>query len=592
MATTHSPFPLQPFSIEDTMRACEGTVITGALRDSPLRVLVRNAEGMYEVVPYTGQPYMAISYCWPAAGFQKLGSSNEPTPVLTADGPIVQSYHFSTFISRAAGSWTPSLAVWLDYHCISQDDLEEKTAQVAVMQHIYTKAQITLVMLEDTALTGPELEAVVTSDDTQGHRADPVSAARRVLSARWFSRAWCSQELILSHRVQIYAHSQEGDTVSFPADMFWHCVDKARYRDPSIPVFREPRGRLPDVAVAKTSFAWALAVVRRLGCSDEYDKIALVCNLVRLVYHFSSRPTAFNLHSPAIHLNVLKMVNVIALRRRDFSLLLANHGRGNPLRGQYGFGWAGEAIEGDRFSELWKKEGYQGDRDPDIALHDTGLVARGCLTRIAVEYSWEIYRDGPCLQLKLNGATHLLTTAGADPHASWTWTYDARQLRDLMLALSLASAAGDSGVSRHARIVFAYLLEEDYERQPEPTSGDLAAVAQSYLSHRISLRDIAAAMAFVWREPSRAMFSTIAIEDGSVLLVSGNASGGLAGRLLFQPYVIRPRLFSPPMLLTANSMVLESDPLPTGAHCCVGCVRGLGMIPDSPGYGSLTMRIA
>ncbi|KAI9061159.1 hypothetical protein FKP32DRAFT_1613301 [Trametes sanguinea] len=568
---TGTPSPTQPFSIADTLRACEGTVDRDTLHTSPLRVLVRNAKGIYEPVPYNGQPYMAISYCWPGGSFLKIGTSNEPTPVQTSNG-IVQSQHFSRFISRAAESWHASLAVWIDYHCINQDDVEEKTAQVAIMQHIYTKAQITLVMLEDKALSAQEQLAVTRPQV----RTDPTSAARSVLSARWFSRAWCSQELVLSHKVQIYTHSQEGDPADFPADLFWHCVEKARYRDPSIPVFREPRGRLPDVTVAKTSCVWALAVVHRLGCSDEYDKAALVCNLVRLVYRFSSRPTAFNVHSPAIHLNVLKMINVIALQRRDFSLLLANHGTENPLRGQYGFGWAGEPIEGDRCSELWKKEDYQGDRDPDIALHNTGLVARGCLARISAEHTWEIRRDGPCLRLNLNGVSHVVTTTDTASHASWTWTYDARQLRDLMLALAFASTAGDNDTSHHARIVFAYLLEEDYERQPgRPGSSDA---------------DIAAAMGFIWREPSRAVFRTVATEDGSVFLVGGNASG-LAGRLLFQPYVVRPRLFSSPILLTANSMILDNDPSTMGTHRCMGCVRGLGLIPDSPGYGALTVRI-
>ncbi|EIW57191.1 uncharacterized protein TRAVEDRAFT_20885 [Trametes versicolor FP-101664 SS1] len=578
-----SPSPPQSFTLSAALKACAGSASSNDINDKPLRVLSRNPGGVFEVVPFRGQPYVAISYCWPGSPtFRRLSTSNEPTPVLTPSG-LVSSQHFSLFISHSAHSYDPSLAVWVDFHCINQNDLNEKTAQVAIMQRIYTGAKLTLVMLEDVALRPEDRLLFAAPRATK----ESLALACHVLSARWFSRAWCSQELVLSRHAHLYVHdlSQEGHFVSIPSDTLWHIIDSARNREAAIPVFPQPRGSLPDTAMAKSTCAWALGIVHRLGCSDDYDKASLLCNLVRFIYRFASRPTAFNVDSPIIRLNVLKMANIIAFKRRDFSLLLVNHGLHNPLRGHVGFGWAGEPIEGDRASATYALKDFQAEKDPGIMLDDSGLIARGCLARVVQEHTWELHRDP-------TGRYTRVVSNGSHVHPSWTWRRDALHLRDLLVALASVGGHGWDDASHHARIVFAYLLSIDYDLQPEPITGDLGARTRSLLCDLFSLKDIAAAMSFVWRAPGLAAFSTIRLTDGSVLLVSGNVSGSLVGRLLFQPYVIRPTLFSPPGVLTANSLVLENRRSPQGVHRCIGCVRGLGMISEADGHGGQILCIA
>ncbi|KAH9885815.1 heterokaryon incompatibility protein-domain-containing protein [Cubamyces lactineus] len=576
-----APSPLKPFTVAVASKACQGALGASASHESPLRLLERNAEGLFEVVAYRGQPYVAISYCWPGdPSFERLGDSDEPTLVVDLKGQVVQSGHFSSFISHASQSYDPSLAVWIDYHCINQDDIDEKTAQVAIMQRIYTKAQTTLVMLEDISLSAGDCQTI----SKVSAQATPV--VRHVLSARWFSRAWCSQELVLSHHAHICVHAEDTGVLHIPADVFWHGISRARNQDPSIPLFSQPRGHLPDTAITTSTCAWAMGIVHHLGCSDDYDKVALVCNLVRFFYRFQARPTAFGFHSVDIALNVLKMVNIIALRRRDFSLLLANHGLGNSFRGHPGFGWAGEPIHGDRFSEMWNQKDFQVSQDLEIALNDVGLLARGCSALIVLEHRWTIHRDCTGLHLTIDGYTRAIKPIHYLPHTSWTWTPDSRHLLDLMTSLAFADRHGCGSATRHARFVFAYLLSQDYELQPEPLTCDLSGLARDLFSDTMSLRDIASAMNFIWHKPTYAVFSTIFTADGNVLFVSGNAlEFDLPGRLLFQPYVTRPKLFSPPMVLTVNSMLLNRKPLSSGAYGCVGCLRGLGMIPDVPGNG-------
>ena len=149
-------------------------------------------------------------------------------------------------------------------------------------------------------------------------------------------------------------------------------------------------------------------------------------------------------------------------------------------------------------------------------------------------------------------------------------------------------------VSHHARVVIAYLLAEpDYHDQPEPVVGDTASLLQDLLGEvATSFRDIARAMAFIWRDDVNASFSTVRTSDGCILLVSGNVRGGeLRGKTLFQPFVIRPKRFSAPWVLTANSLVLESESLQDWTFRCVGGVRGLGMISESAQDGERQLRI-
>ena len=164
----------------------------------PLRVLVPTGLDLgFKRVAYVDQPYVAISYCWPGGDtFTRLGRSSSPTVVAIDDVPVL-SEHFSQFISHAALSHNQitgqSHAVWIDFHCINQTDDNEKKEQVAIMQRIYARALTTLIMLEDLALTPAERDVLLRFKKTEAY----VPLVRRVISARWFTRAWCSQELVL-----------------------------------------------------------------------------------------------------------------------------------------------------------------------------------------------------------------------------------------------------------------------------------------------------------------------------------------------------------------------------------------------------------
>ena len=168
-------------------------------------------------------------------------------------------------------------------------------------------------------------------------------------------------------------------------------------------------------------------------------------------------------------------------------------------------------------------------------------------------------------------------------HSTWVHTVAARFLRDLILSVADVADWTIPSVSNHARTILAYLLAEpDYVIQPPPVEGNLAPVIHAIFEAPLGqLMNIANTLSFLHPGNSaHAVFSTVLLDEGSILLASGHGrSSGLSGRLLFQPFPARPKMFSPPTVMTANSMVLE-DAGKDGTHRCVGGVRGLGLIME------------
>ncbi|OBZ66325.1 hypothetical protein A0H81_13858 [Grifola frondosa] len=558
------------------------------MNDKPLRLMVSNDDGsQYHVVPFAGQPYIAISYCWPG-DWTRLYSSQKTVNIATQKG-LVSSSHFSQFAKAAVQHYNKNLAVWMDQHCIDQSNMEEKYDQVAILQRIYFKAHTVLILLEDVQLRLQDLQIL------HRHKATDefISVVRSLLKARWFSRAWCSQESVLSARPTICVH-QAGQTdkpLTFTADDLWGWIDIARFRDASIPRYSSPRGSIPDSQwatsmMAKTS-AWAFGIVYQMGCSNQYDKAALTLNLLRHIFRFNALPEAFGHNESVVIANVVKMVNLMAIQRGDFSFLLVNHGLQN-VRCDFGFGWAGVPIVGDRTSEMWSRKDYDVGRDADITFDATSLVARGVISRIARQHIWRIRRDSDGLHVCVDGEERLVDTDWL-PHTSmYANNRHVVFLRDLLCALEAFDHQGVAEKDVYATTVYAYLLEEDYREQPNPFFGDMKEDMKQTFATFTQWENLAYALEFIPRDGG-GCFSTVLLDDRkTVLVVSGNVED-LREKTIFQPHIIRPKLFSPPMVLTVNTMVLE--PLSDGLYQCSGGLRGFGLIAEISLEAEVKIRI-
>lgn len=102
--------------------------------------------------------------------------------------------------------------LWIDAICINQDNLKEKTAQVARMNEIYYGADNVCVWLgagdDETVETFEFLKALLnlkTLDDLIRNRETPEKwrLVAKLMQNKWFSRRWVIQELALARKATV-----------------------------------------------------------------------------------------------------------------------------------------------------------------------------------------------------------------------------------------------------------------------------------------------------------------------------------------------------------------------------------------------------
>jgi hypothetical protein len=340
-----------------------------AATDEALRCLLRIPEtNALDIRQYqAGDPYVAISYTWPSA-WTRLHSSTHDSTTLR-NGKHAASDHISAFMVMvfdqilATAKRSNDLYFWVDYVCIDQRNASEKAKQVAITDRIYSRAQWTAIILEDTELSMSEYivlqrKGVRATDEARGHllehivacllsiyegerglntqwtakAAMPVSRARSIfqqhhivltmkfLRARWFSKAWCFQEMIFSRAASFYVHCTDEPTtpLKIPVGLLVDWIVRARIYTPDISQIAEPRGYIDhtrNASVGANATAWAYGVIIDLGCYNEYDRISLLQNLTRMpmAKRLAHLPDTKGREEPVSKCDVAKMLNVLAI---------------------------------------------------------------------------------------------------------------------------------------------------------------------------------------------------------------------------------------------------------------------------------------
>ncbi|RYP13310.1 hypothetical protein DL765_006933 [Monosporascus sp. GIB2] len=169
----HRRLPFRPLS---------GTLIPVPLEDAP--------------------PYEAISYSW--------GDCKE-TSVVIVNGVSFKTSKATYDALASCRSFRRSRLVWIDYLCIDQGNLDEKSKQVQMMAKIYERARLVIAHLgnhEGAFLVYLLLFEMVVAIKLQGYngrdladkysrRPNPVQwqAFIHFLTSPWFSRVWVIQEV-------------------------------------------------------------------------------------------------------------------------------------------------------------------------------------------------------------------------------------------------------------------------------------------------------------------------------------------------------------------------------------------------------------
>ena len=195
------PSIAQMFSIKDI-----------AISQAPLRFLCENS-GQLQLDSPRVKSYIALSYCWHGPDWKTADCLDRPEmgwPISTA---MVHG-----LLSQRESS---EEGVWIDQCCINQRDPLDKQLIIGSMDLIYRSARKVVVLLEDVSISEAEealLQEVRVQWKPQKEDLDVLARILlRILSARWFQRAWCSHELQLSSDV-VFLLPAENSPVELSTD--------------------------------------------------------------------------------------------------------------------------------------------------------------------------------------------------------------------------------------------------------------------------------------------------------------------------------------------------------------------------------------
>ena len=187
-----------------------------------------------------GNPsYVAVSYCWHSDEW-KIAEN------LQLHQEAGWSFPISSVMLDAVLDMTEDdyEGVWIDQVCIDQTNLNEKAHAIGNMDLVYRCARSVIILLEDVELSEDEEQALrcltglpdssadeefhITGDDVEQNissQSKPilltlVQAVSKIISARWFTRAWCAQEYQLAPERIFVIACRKASYVSLASNFF------------------------------------------------------------------------------------------------------------------------------------------------------------------------------------------------------------------------------------------------------------------------------------------------------------------------------------------------------------------------------------
>ncbi|KAJ4288783.1 hypothetical protein N0V88_007319 [Collariella sp. IMI 366227] len=203
MDAFHAPTPHHPLQLNEIRIV---TILPGAFDDPIICTLehINLSNAKAESVAYE-----AVSYAW--------GDPTETRPI-TLENHIWYPITLNLFSALTyLRDRTNPLCLWIDSLCINQQDLAERSAQVALMRDIFASASRVSIWLGDYG-GRPKKRLPLSLPLAEWQREPPVTRAERqrydtvetrhakgrhvmheVLARPWFTRMWVVQEVAVKH---------------------------------------------------------------------------------------------------------------------------------------------------------------------------------------------------------------------------------------------------------------------------------------------------------------------------------------------------------------------------------------------------------
>lgn len=161
-----------------------------------------DSDCMYQAAEHT---FIILSYTWHSDSWTPqpvLLKSQQSQDTQKPEGPLSPTM-WEAFLSQRDDQYE---SFWVDQLCITQSSMHEKSVAIGSMDLLYQSARKVVVAIEDVAFTISEVELMLsyTASDLPRnqwpqHDLNTLSAAfQKLVKARWFRRAWCLHEFLVS----------------------------------------------------------------------------------------------------------------------------------------------------------------------------------------------------------------------------------------------------------------------------------------------------------------------------------------------------------------------------------------------------------
>ncbi|KAK2765754.1 heterokaryon incompatibility protein [Colletotrichum kahawae] len=209
-----SSWELDPFSLKACTRVDSENIFYQPLAEDEIRLLTVWPGSFGDAVRCSlavttttrgYEEYDAISYTW--AGDDDIIDKSGRVSIASEDFPVTPNCE--AVLRRVRQEWTPRI-VWIDAICVNQDDLHERGRQVSLMPQIYSRAREVIIYVGEATSDIPALFKHLTwaqHNTTPGKREEIQGALARLLSRRYFSRAWIIQEVALARQATLVCGS-------------------------------------------------------------------------------------------------------------------------------------------------------------------------------------------------------------------------------------------------------------------------------------------------------------------------------------------------------------------------------------------------
>lgn len=148
------------------------------------------------------ESFIALSYCWHFPDWSLAEGLSKPENAW----PISPQMAAAVLNERKS----PGEYIWIDQRCINQTDGKEKRETIGSIDLIFQSARLVVAVLEDVRLSYEE-EALLWKEsrkalslgriESRKEREIVARALFKIMSARWFKRAWCSNELQIAQEL-------------------------------------------------------------------------------------------------------------------------------------------------------------------------------------------------------------------------------------------------------------------------------------------------------------------------------------------------------------------------------------------------------